>query len=42
LSGLASITGTTALDLRVVGLVLRDPISGQPVFVAHSVEQLTN
>lgn len=42
LTGLGSITGTTALNLRVVGLVLRDPISGQPVFVAHSVEQLTN
>jgi Domain of unknown function (DUF4382) len=42
LTGLGSITGTAALDLRVVGLVLRDPISGQPVFVAHSVEQLTN
>jgi Domain of unknown function (DUF4382) len=42
LTGLGSITGTTALNLRVVGLVLKDPISGQPVFVAHSVEQLTN
>jgi hypothetical protein len=42
LTGLSSITGTTALDLRVVGMVLRDPISGQPVFVAHSVEQLPN
>jgi len=42
LTGLGSITGTTALDLRVVGMVLRDPISGQPVFVAHSVEQLSN
>jgi Domain of unknown function (DUF4382) len=42
LTGLGSIAGTSALDLRVVGLVLRDPISGQPVFVAHSVEQLTN
>jgi hypothetical protein len=26
----------------VVGLFVKDPISGQPVFVAHSVEQLTN
>jgi Domain of unknown function (DUF4382) len=42
LTGLGSITGTTALNLRVVGLVLKDPINGQPVFVAHSVEQLTN
>jgi hypothetical protein len=42
LTGLGSLTGTAAIDLRVVGLVLKDPISGQPVFVAHSVEQLTN
>jgi hypothetical protein len=42
LTGLGSITGTTTLDLRVVGMVLRDPISGQAVFVAHSVEQLPN
>jgi len=42
LTGLGGITGTTALNLRVVGLVLKDPISGQPVFVAHSVEQLTD
>jgi Domain of unknown function (DUF4382) len=42
LTGLGSITGTTAMNLRVVGLVLKDPISGQPVFVAHSVEQLSN
>ncbi len=42
LTGLGSITGTAALNLRVVGLVLRDPISGQAVFVAHSVEQMTN
>jgi hypothetical protein len=42
LTGLGSLTGTAAMNLRVVGLVLKDPISGQPVFVAHSVEQLTN
>ena len=42
LTGLGSITGNAALNLRVVGLVLKDPISGQPVFVAHSVEQLSN
>jgi Domain of unknown function (DUF4382) len=42
LTGLASLTGTAALNLRVVGLVVKDPISGQPVFVAHSVEQLMN
>jgi hypothetical protein len=42
LSGLAGLTGTASLNLRVVGLVLKDPISGQPVLVAHSVEQMTN
>jgi hypothetical protein len=40
LTGLGSLTGNAAINLRVVGLVLKDPISGQPVFVAHSVEQL--
>jgi hypothetical protein len=40
LTGLSSLTGTPAINLRVVGLVVKDPISGQPVFVAHSVEQL--
>jgi hypothetical protein len=42
LTGLSGLTGNTALPLRVVGLVLKDPISGQPVFVARSVELLTN
>jgi hypothetical protein len=42
LTGLSGLTGGTALPLRVVGLVLKDPISGQPVFVAHSVELLTD
>jgi hypothetical protein len=28
------------MNLRVVGLVLKDPISGQPVFAAHGVEKL--
>jgi hypothetical protein len=28
--------------LRVIGVVLKDPISGQPVFVARSVTELTN
>jgi hypothetical protein len=40
LTGLGSLTGTAAINLRVVGLVLRDPISGQAVFVARSVEQV--
>ena len=42
LSGLASLTGTAALNVRVVGLVLKDPTSGQAVLVAHSVEQMSN
>jgi hypothetical protein len=41
-TGLGSLTGTAAINLRVVGLVLKDPISGQPVFVARGVEQLSN
>jgi Domain of unknown function (DUF4382) len=42
LNGLGDLTGTTALNLRVVGLVLKDPISGQPVFVARRVEKLAD
>jgi hypothetical protein len=40
LTGLNDLTGATALNLRVVGLVLKDPISGQPVFVARTVEEV--
>jgi hypothetical protein len=40
LTGLGDLTGNAAINLRVVGLVLKDPISGQPVFVAHGVEKL--
>lgn len=40
LMSISDLTGTAALKLRVVGLVLKDPISGQPVFVAHGVEKL--
>jgi Domain of unknown function (DUF4382)/Domain of unknown function (DUF5666) len=40
LTGLGSLTGTAAIEVRVVGLVLKDPISGQAVFVARSVEQV--
>jgi hypothetical protein len=42
LTGLSDLTGTTAISLRVVGLVLQDPISGQPVFVARGIEKLAN
>jgi hypothetical protein len=40
LTGLGDLTGNAAIPLRVVGLVLKDPISGQPVFVARRVEKL--
>jgi hypothetical protein len=36
------LTGTTPLNLRVIGLVVKDPISGQAVFVARSVGQMSN
>jgi hypothetical protein len=42
LNSINDLTGTTAIPLRVVGIVLKDPISSQPVFVARSVEKLTN
>lgn len=41
LTGLGDLTGNAAINLRVVGLVLKDPISGQPVFVARSVEKMS-
>jgi hypothetical protein len=40
LTGWNDLTGTRALNLRVVGLVLKDPICRQPVFVARRVEQV--
>lgn len=42
LTGISSLSGTSAIPLRVVGLVLKDPVSGQPVFVARRVEMLPN
>jgi len=42
LTSLSDLKGTAALPLRVVGLILKDPISGAPVFVARSVELLPN
>lgn len=42
LSSLADLSGTSPLKLRVVGLVLKDPVSSQPVFVARGVEELSN
>lgn len=40
LTGLSDLSGNAAISLRVVGLVLKNPSTGQPVFVARSVEQL--
>jgi hypothetical protein len=42
LNSLNDLTGTTALNLRVVGLILKNPVNGQPIFIAHSVEELTD
>lgn len=41
LSGLSSLTGNSAIPLRVVGLIFVNPSTGQPVFVAGRVEELT-
>jgi hypothetical protein len=40
LTGISDLTGTVTIKLRVVGLVLKDPISSQPVFVARGVEKM--
>jgi hypothetical protein len=42
LTGLSSLSSNPTNPLRVVGLVLKDPISGQPVFVARRVDELPN
>jgi hypothetical protein len=42
LTGLQSLTSNPTNPLRVIGIVLKDPISGQPVFVARSVTELPN
>jgi len=41
LSGLSGLSGTSAIPLRVVGFVLENPQTNQPVLVARVVEQLT-
>ncbi len=41
LTGLSDLTGSTPIPLRVVGLVLKDPVSGNPVFLARVVEKLS-
>ncbi len=40
LSGLSDLSGNAAISLRVVGLVLKNPATQRPVFVARSVEEL--
>jgi hypothetical protein len=40
LTGLSDLSGNSATSLRVVGLVLKNPNTGKPVFVARSVEEL--
>jgi hypothetical protein len=42
LTQLSDLTSNPTNPLRVVGLVLKDPVSGQPIFVARGVEELTN
>lgn len=42
LSGLSAISGSTPLDLRIVGFILINPVTHQTVMVARSVEELTS
>lgn len=42
LTSLQDLTSNPTNPLRVIGVVLKDPISGQPVFVARSVTELSN
>jgi hypothetical protein len=42
LKSLSDLSPNPTNPLRVVGLVLKDPISGQPVFVARGIEELPN
>ena len=39
-NGLADLSGTVPLPIRVVGLVLQDPNNGQPIIIAWAVEKL--
>ncbi|MDE3108838.1 MAG: DUF4382 domain-containing protein [Acidobacteriota bacterium] len=42
LSGLSALSGTQAIPLRVVGFILVDSATNQPVMVARAVEGMTN
>lgn len=42
LSGLSALSGTQPIPLRVVGFILVDPATSQPVLVARAVEQVSN
>jgi hypothetical protein len=42
LSGLSALTGTNPIPIRVVGFILVDSTTNQPVMVARSVEELTD
>jgi len=42
LSGLSALTGTQPISIRVVGFILINPSTGQPVMIAGAVEELTD
>jgi hypothetical protein len=42
LAGLSALTGANPIPIRVVGFILVDSATNQPVMVARSVEQLTD
>lgn len=42
LNGLSDLTGTQPISVRVVGFILANPATSQPVMVARAVERITN
>lgn len=42
LNGIGDLTGNVSLPLRIVGLVLKNPTTGQPIVLAHSVEEMAD
>lgn len=42
LSGLSALSGTNPIPIRVVGFILINPVTSQPVMVARSVKEVTN